>query len=435
MKIPATDKCTFSFSIPSQIMFRKIIFAVLIGFSGQAFTTRAQETDGEKSAAPVSEKNAPEEGETEEKAAEAIAPEELTPEAADAVAMLRETIPSESEAAAMLNSILDGSRLGPGEGWFKSMEAQSRFGWEMAKRRYDTNDNDSIDSMEFLGSANDFARLDRDASGTITQADFDWSQHSLAPTAGAMMFFMSDRDANGKVTKQEFAALFDDFGGDEQGFLALDDLRHRFEMPSSSGNEIRPDKPSRSTLILGLKNQEVGSLQPGPNLGDAAPDFSLQSLSGETVTLTNEIGEKPIVLIFGNFTCGPFRSQAGNIEKLYERYKDRAKFYLVYVREAHPAESWWMMSNKKVGIDVAQPVSDDQRRAVAQTCQQRLDLEVPFLVDTVDDLVGGVYSGMPNRLYLIDSAGKIAFKNARGPFGFHPRQLEQALVLALNDSE
>jgi thiol-disulfide isomerase/thioredoxin len=416
-------------------MFRKVTFAVLIVFIGHASPVHAQEADQTNPVPQAPAAIASEGDETDGKAPETKAPEELTPEAADAAAMLRETLPNESEALAMLDSIIEGSRLGPGEGWFKSMESQSRFGWEMAKGRYDTDNNDSIDTNEFLGAGDDFSRLDRDGSGTITPTDFDWSQHSLAPTPGAMLFFMSDRDGNGKVTAEEFTALFGDLGGDEQGFLALDDLRQRFEMSSSGGNENRPDRPSRSTLILGLKNQEIGSLQPGPNLGDTAPDFSLQALSGETVTLSEEIGEKPIVLIFGNFTCGPFRSQAGNIEKLYEKYKGRAKFYLVYVREAHPAESWWMMSNKQVGIEVSQPVSDDQRRAVAQTCQQRLDLEIPFLVDTVEDRVGGVYSGMPNRLYLIDTAGKVAFKNARGPFGFHPRQLEQALVLALNESE
>jgi hypothetical protein len=61
------------------------------------------------------------------------------------------------------------------------------------------------------------------------------------------------------------------------------------------------------------------------------------------------------------------------------------------------------------------------------------DSDLPFLVDTVDDKVGATYSGMPNRLYLIDREGKIAFKNGRGPFGFKPRELEQALVLMLNE--
>jgi Iodothyronine deiodinase len=139
-------------------------------------------------------------------------------------------------------------------------------------------------------------------------------------------------------------------------------------------------------------------------------------------------------LIFGNFTCGPFRSQSGNIEKLYLRYRDRAKFFLVYVREAHPSDGWWMLSNQRAGINLAQPSDQNGRREVAQKCQAHLDLSIPFLVDTIDDNVGAQYSGMPNRLYLIDQHGKVAFKNGRGPFGFHPRQLEQSLVLLLNES-
>jgi hypothetical protein len=38
---------------------------------------------------------------------------------------------------------------------------------------------------------------------------------------------------------------------------------------------------------------------------------------------------------------------------------------------------------------------------------------------------------MPARLYVIDTEGKIAYKSGRGPFGFKPGEMEQALVLLL----
>jgi hypothetical protein len=38
---------------------------------------------------------------------------------------------------------------------------------------------------------------------------------------------------------------------------------------------------------------------------------------------------------------------------------------------------------------------------------------------------------MPSRLYLIDGAGKVAYKSGRGPFGFKPAELEHSLVLLL----
>lgn len=359
--------------------------------------------------------------------------EPLTVEAQAAADELRKNLPADSEPIAMLEHILKGSRLSANDGWFALAKTQTRFGWDYVVNKYDTNQDDSIETNEFSGSEEDFTRLDLNGDEQISSADFDWSEHSLTSSPGLNMFFMADRDANGKVTEQEFTALFKTLGAGDEGFLSIDELREQFPAtePPEKPRPDRPDKPSRSTLVLGLKNQEIGSLQPGPKLDDLAPDFTLTTLQGESVTLSKEVGEKPIVLIFGNFTCGPFRSQAGNLEKLYERYKDRAKFYLIYVREAHPKESWWMMSNQRVGIDVAQPKDFSGRREIAETCQRHLDLKIPFVVDSIDDTVGSQYSGMPNRLYLIDGQGRIAFKNGRGPFGFHPRQLEQALILLL----
>ncbi len=366
--------------------------------------------------------------------------DELTPDAQQAAEALTAQLPEDSEARAMLDSILDGSQLGPGEGWFAKAVPQTRYGWDYVCKAYDADDDKTVSADEFSGTENAFARIDRNGDHVLTDADFDWSHHSLERTPGVMLFFQADRDANGKLTQQEFVSLFESLDTDARGFVSLDELRSEFQPPDAQAQQKqranRSDRPSRSTLILGLQRQEIGSLSPGPDVGEMAPDFTLKRIDhGDEVTLSQEVGEKPVVLIFGNFTCGPFRSQAGNIEKLYEQYKDRAKFFLVYVREAHPADGWNMNSNERVGIEITQPKAQQQRMEVAQTCQQHLDLDLPFLVDTIDDKVGTAYSGMPNRLYLIDHDGRIVFKNGRGPFGFHPRQLEQALLLLLNDQQ
>ena len=55
-------------------------------------------------------------------------------------------------------------------------------------------------------------------------------------------------------------------------------------------------------------------------------------------------------------------------------------------------------------------------------------------MDDIRDTVGHLYSGMPSRLYLIDRAGRIAYQSGRGPFGFKPAELEQAIhLLAVAD--
>ena len=153
----------------------------------------------------------------------------------------------------------------------------------------------------------------------------------------------------------------------------------------------------------------------------------------QDITLSKLVGAKPVVLIFGNFTCGPFRSQAGNVEKLYRSYKDRATFVMVYVREAHPIDGWRMESNDRVEVSIAQPRNDAERIQVAQACSKRLELGMPMLVNTIGDTVGARYSGMPSRLYLLDHRGRVAYKSGRGPFGFKTAELEHSLVLLLQD--
>ena len=372
---------------------------------------------------------------------------ELTPEAQAAADDLSKTLPADSEAKRMLDDILKGAQLGPTDGWFALSKSATRYSWPTLTARFDADKDGRITRDELKLGEKDFARLDRDSDGSLSERDFDWSEPTMGRSPANFVFGRGDQDGNGKVTAEEFQKLFEQLGGGADGYLSLDEIREQLQPPAppppaaktaaaAPASSARPaDTPSPSTLVLGLQRQEIGSLQPGPAVESVAPDFTLKSLTGDEVTLSREVGDKPVVLIFGNFTCGPFRSQAGNIEKFAKRYEGRAKIFLVYVREAHPQDGWWMNSNRKIGIDPKQPQSDAERREIAQTCQRHLDLDVPFLVDNTDDKVGAQYSGMPNRLYLIDQQGKIAFKNARGPFGFKLRELEQALILLLKETE
>jgi thiol-disulfide isomerase/thioredoxin len=351
---------------------------------------------------------------------------------------LDESWPERPEWVDMLADILQGSQLGPHDGWFRRAVAQTRFDWPAARRRYDRDGDGQVARGEFPGGDADFARLDRDHDRVLTEADFDFSPHALTPTPGAMLFMRADRDGNGKVTRAELDAFFQACDSGGRGFLSLSDLQNALPAPAArpapGAAPARPAGPTRETLVRGLFRQEIGSLQPGPALGDPASDFTLKTSDGaRELTLSQLIGPKPVVLVFGNLTCGPFRSQAGNLEKLHRAHGDRATFVMVYVREAHPTDGWSMDSNDRVGVSLAQPRTYEERAAVARTCGQRLDLGFPMLVDTIDDAVGARYSGMPSRLYLIDRDGKIAYKSGRGPFGFKPAELEHALVLLLHE--
>jgi type I thyroxine 5'-deiodinase len=112
---------------------------------------------------------------------------------------------------------------------------------------------------------------------------------------------------------------------------------------------------------------------------------------------------------------------------MYEQYKDRAAFYIVYILEAHASDVWQMPSNVKQNIIIASPRSADERTAVADSCVRNLHIEIPALIDNFRNTTEGAYTGWPDRLYLIDRNGRLAYKSGPGPFGFHPQELETAL--------
>jgi thiol-disulfide isomerase/thioredoxin len=319
-------------------------------------------------------------------------------------------------------------------GWFRTAVAQTRFDWEATKKHYDRNGDGQVARAEFRGTDADFARLDRDRDRSLTAADFDFSGSSLAPSPGAIVFSRLDRDGSGKVSREEMDAFFRSTDSGNQGFLSLSDLQEAFTPPAVKPSSPTAGRPSKATLVRGLFRQEIGSLQPGPKLDESAPDFTLKTNDGKAeVTLSKLVGPRPVVLVFGSFTCGPFRSHSGNIEKLFRKYKDRATFVMVYVREAHPTDGWRMESNDRVGAVTAQPRTYEERSEVAQKCGRLFNIGFPMLVDTIDDTVGARYSGMPGRLYLIDKSGKVAFKSGRGPYLFKPAELEQSLILLLQE--
>jgi hypothetical protein len=106
-------------------------------------------------------------------------------------------------------------------------------------------------------------------------------------------------------------------------------------------------------------------------------------------------------------------------------------FLLVYIREAHPEEGWILPENRRSGIAVHEPATDDERRSVASTCALNLEVEMPVAIDGVDNAVASAYGGWPDRLYLIGSDGRIAFQGGEGPFGFKPDALERAIAREL----
>jgi type I thyroxine 5'-deiodinase len=115
------------------------------------------------------------------------------------------------------------------------------------------------------------------------------------------------------------------------------------------------------------------------------------------------------------------------LNRLYRDYRDRVAFHVVYIEEAHPIDAWQVSDNKKDAVLVASTKTAEERDAVANVCVVKLGIELPALIDEPDNRVERAYTAWPDRLYVINRDGTIAYKSAAGPFGFKPEEVEAAL--------
>ena len=115
------------------------------------------------------------------------------------------------------------------------------------------------------------------------------------------------------------------------------------------------------------------------------------------------------------------------LNKLYKEYRDRAEFFVVYIQEAHPIDAWQLESNITDDVLVATTRTEGERHDVAGVCLTKLGIELPAVVDEPDNRVERAYTGWPDRLYVIDRNGRVAYKSAAGPFGFKPADVDTSL--------
>lgn len=127
-----------------------------------------------------------------------------------------------------------------------------------------------------------------------------------------------------------------------------------------------------------------------------------------------------------------------NLHDLYEQYHDRVQFLLVYIREAHPVDGWWLGGRiarqilkargwSKAATDIYDPKTITERQQIAGRCESALQYGIQTYVDDMEDSVSKAYAAMPTRLYLIGLDGKVIYAGGLGPWGFKPAELKSAI--------
>jgi hypothetical protein len=126
-----------------------------------------------------------------------------------------------------------------------------------------------------------------------------------------------------------------------------------------------------------------------------------------------------------------------SLHDLYAQYHDRVEFLVIYIREAHPVDGWWLgkgipglllkISGSKAAMDVYDPQTIEERRAVAGRCKEAMQYGIRTYVDGMDDAVNEAYAARPTRLYLVGLDGRVVYAGGLGPFGFKPAELGAAI--------
>jgi hypothetical protein len=111
------------------------------------------------------------------------------------------------------------------------------------------------------------------------------------------------------------------------------------------------------------------------------------------------------------------------MQEMVDEYKDLVEFRLIYIREAHAADGDWPVGYAEK-FNITNHKDYGERCAVATRLLDEKSLDIPTVIDGMDNKVNEAYSAQPDRIFLVRSDGRLGVAGAPGPMGFGPA-LEQ----------
>jgi len=87
-----------------------------------------------------------------------------------------------------------------------------------------------------------------------------------------------------------------------------------------------------------------------------------------------------------------------------------------------------MKSNVKDDVCYAQPKTLEQRVVIANDFTKRFKFPLPFGIDDMSNAANDAYAAWPERIYIIDESGHIAYRGGIGPFNYKPEEARDWLA-------
>jgi len=248
---------------------------------------------------------------------------------------------------------------------------------------------------------------------------------SLQSYLGQALLFTGDADGAAAAFRKELAANPNDYDANFQlaSILARRGQSEESRRLIERAVQVRPGSAeARAALTGGFHFDHAASGDPGIPVGAAAPPVGMLTFAGL---------KRPVVLVFGSYTCPKLRNSAADLKHIAEQYHERVDFRLVYISEAHAnggAEAQWQSTiNQKEGIDLPAARNLAEKQDHAALCLRRLTLPFGVVVDGMNAAAERAYQAWPSRLYLVGRDGKVAFQTRLGELDFHADDLERAI--------
>ena len=155
-----------------------------------------------------------------------------------------------------------------------------------------------------------------------------------------------------------------------------------------------------------------------PATGAPVPDLTVYELQGEPVNIASLIGERPLVVQLGSYSCPVFRYRRFYLRPLREAYAGRVDFVVLYTLEAHPVgaispyadREWVPRSNRFFGIRGDQPITLDARLERARWARERMQSNARFLVDGMENQAWQALGAAPAAAFVIDREGRVVLR-------------------------
>ena len=154
-------------------------------------------------------------------------------------------------------------------------------------------------------------------------------------------------------------------------------------------------------IVLLVSGCSVGSEPSGARVGEPAPDFQLENLAGQSISISDLQG-KPVLLNFWATWCPPCRAEMPYLQQIYEEWSDKGLVLLAIDIGEGPSQIKEFLETNNLSL----PVLLDSDKSVAQR-YNITGIPATFFIDKDGTIQVKIIGAFPNKTAIEKNLNKI----------------------------